>query len=176
MAEDGTGRLEDQDLEELLVQLDGLLARVEAMPGAEGETARSAVTALTEVYGEAMARLVSATCPDAEAQRRVADDQLLSHLLALHRLHPDPPERRVEQAIAEIQGRLHGNATVELAGIEAGTAHLVVASGGCGSQDLASSVQDIVLGAAPELVGVEAVKPPPVTFIPVGAVKRKVAL
>lgn len=166
-------RIADGEVEELLGHLDSLLARIEEMPGAEGDLAREAVGALAEVYGEALARML-AVAADAPADRRlIADDPLLGQLLVLHGLHPDPPQRRVEQAIAEIQTALHGGATVELAGIEGGTAHLRVAASGCGSADLAQSIEEIVLAAAPELAGVDAAASAPAAFIPVEALNRR---
>lgn len=174
--DDGSpGRLADAEVEERLTHLDGLLGGIEEMPGTGGEMARAAVSALAEVYGEALARAVTVASSAPGAVRRLASDQLVGHLMALHGLHPDPPERRVEEAISQIQSRLHGGGSVELAGIEGGVARVEVATTGCGSQDLPSSVRDIVLAAAPDLAGVEAARAaqPAPAFIPVEALRRK---
>jgi hypothetical protein len=50
-----------------------------------------------------------------------------------------------------------------------------VSATGCGADTLASSVREVVLGAVPELVDVEATRAPPVTsaFIPLDSVRRR---
>lgn len=165
--------MDDHEVEEVLEQLDGLLARLEIMPGEEGEVARKAVTALTEVYGEALIRTVRLPGLAPDRVRALASDQLVGHLMALHGLHPDPPERRVEQAILDIQGHLHGQGSVEFAGLEGGVAQVRVTAAGCGSDKLATSVREVVLGSAPDLTDVEASSSTS-TFIPLETVRRQV--
>lgn len=173
MAEREQVRLSDDDVEERLAYLDDLLARVEAMPGPEGQIAGDALALLTEIYGEALARLVAAV--DAQTVKEAAEDPLVGHLMLLHGLHPSPPEQRVEQAIFEIQQLLGNPDAVQLSRIESGVARLSVTAGGCDSQGLSSSVRDIVLGAAPDLVAVETAESAPGTnaFIPVDSLRRR---
>lgn len=160
---------DEHDVEELLGWLDGLLDRVEHMPGSEGEVARHAVAGLAQVYGEALARAVHAAGP--EASRQMAADPLVGHLLALHGVHPDPVESRVARALEEMQGQLHGQGTVELESVDLGIAHLHVSGKGCGANDLASTVADILLGEAPDLTGVKTGPPP--AFVPLASVQRR---
>ncbi len=144
------------------------------MPGGEGEVARDAVAALVEVYGEALARLLTVIGPGSDLARRLAHDPLVGHLLILHGLHPEPTASRVAQAVAEFQGHLQGGQAVELAGIEDGIARISVTASGCGSQGISESVRDMVLGAAPELDGVEATSQVSTsTFIPLEALHRQ---
>lgn len=166
-------RLNDGEIEKRLTYLDDLLARVEAMPGPEGQIAGDALAALTQIYGEALARVLSAA--GCEAVAAAADDPLVGHLMLLHGLHPSPPEQRVEQAILEMQELLGNRSAVQLSGIESGVARLSVTAGGCGSEGLSSSVRDIVLGAAPDLVAVETVESAPGAhaFIPVDSLRRR---
>lgn len=166
-------RIADAEVEDLLGELDERLARIEQMPGAEGEITREALGMLAEVYGEALARILAVAAPSPEERGRIAGDPLLGQLLVLHGLHPEPTERRIEDAIDEIQAALQPGATVELAGIEDGTARIRVAASGCGSQELTRSVKDIVLAAAPELAEVDAASSTPPAFIPVEALHRK---
>lgn len=164
------GRLTDAEVEERLDELDELLAEVEAIPGRAGEAARDAVSALAAVYGEALARTLAAGA-DAGAARRLVDDPLVGHLLALHGLHPDPPEQRAARAVAEIGDQLQGG--VSLDGVDGGVARITLAASGCGSGELAASVRDIVIAAAPELAEVEATSAPATSaFIPVQSLHR----
>ncbi|MGH9107156.1 MAG: NifU family protein [Acidimicrobiales bacterium] len=171
----GRGRLSDAEAEEVVEQLEALLGRVEAMAGPDGEAARAAVSALAEVYGEALARAVAVAREVPEAVACLSADPLVGHLMALHGLHPGPPEARARQAVSEVQGLLGATASVSLAGVHDGVAEVRVSPGGCGSARLKAAVRDIVLTAAPELSDVEAVDDPPVpaAFIPLQAVRRR---
>jgi hypothetical protein len=168
----------DAALEARLVALDALLARLEDVPGPTGELAREAVSTLSSVYGEALAR-VAALVPDITG---LAGDQLLGHLLALHGLHPEPAERRIERALASACRSLGGNLTADLAGIVDGVAEISWAATGCGaaSGELAAVLRDVVLEAAPELADARAVaagtavgQAVPSTFIPLAAIRRR---
>src|SRR3954453_17142756 len=53
---DAPARLADAAVRERLTGLDELLERVEQIPGPAGELALEAVSALAEIYGEALAR------------------------------------------------------------------------------------------------------------------------
>jgi hypothetical protein len=153
MADRRTAGLADGEVEERLARLDDLLGRLEQIPGATAATALEAVEALTEVYGEALGRVVDAADP--ALVRTLAADDLVGHLLLLHGLHPDPVEERVGRALAEVKPYLGENGDAELTGIDAGVARIRVAASGCGSGEAAQSVADFVLGEAPELAGVE---------------------
>lgn len=168
---DEPSRLTDDEVEERLGYLDDLLARVEAMPEPHGQIAGDALSGLSEIYGEALARMLAAA--GADLAERLASDPLVGHLMVLHGLHPSPPEQRVKEAIQEIEELLGKPGSVQLTGVEAGIARVSVTASGCGSQGLSSSVRDIVLGAAPELVGVETAESAPAAFIPVDSLHRR---
>src|SRR5215813_10555388 len=98
MAEAGpVERLADPAVEARLARLDELLEGIEAAAGPTPRSAVEAVRVLTEVYGEALARVVDHA--DAALAERLADDELLSHLLVLHAIHPEPVERRAARAV-----------------------------------------------------------------------------
>lgn len=176
MARASDSPLSDEEVEEAVVRLDGLLARIESMPGGDGDTARDAVALLAQVYGEALARTVEIVAADPEAARQLATDQLVGHLMALHGIHPEPVEQRVGQAIADMHGLLGDDGSLQLQGIRGGVATVAVPSSGCGSQDLTASVRDILLAAAPDLDDVRAVPAAaPPAFIPLHAVGRRQA-
>lgn len=141
----------DDTVEERLALLNDRLADVERMGGADGELARSAVSALVTIYGEALRRAVEQV-HDPDVIRRWAGDDLLGHLMTLHALHPDPPERRIADVLDAVRGDL---GVVELGAIDGGIAKVRMASTGCSSEAVAASVRDLVLGAAPELADVD---------------------
>lgn len=145
-------------MEEALEQLEGL-------PSAPRETAMDAVAALVELYGEGWARAlacVDVQCPGgAEA---LAEDELVSHLLMIHGLHPTDIEGRVRGALEEVGSAVNADGLeVELLGIDGGVARLRFGGNGhtpiTGLQDL---VEQTVFQAAPELERVDVELPTPV--------------
>jgi len=163
---------EEPDVEATLADLDALLGRVEQLPGAAGELALEAVSALAEVYGAALARAVAiAVRPgdDATAAALTADP-LLGSLLALHGIHPDAAEVRVARAVDGLPGG------VEFLGITDGVADVRMGAGGgcgCGASAGAEEVRDAVLAAAPELAEVRTVAAPAApAFVPLASLTR----
>ncbi|MEU9386197.1 NifU family protein, partial [Streptomyces sp. NPDC048279] len=76
------GRLDGRAVEARLARLDTLLEGLESAPGPTGGPAVEAVRLLTEVYGEALARVLDRA--DAALAGQLFDDELLDHLLVLH--------------------------------------------------------------------------------------------
>jgi Fe-S cluster biogenesis protein NfuA len=172
------GRLADPAVEARLARLDELLERLEAAPGPMAATAVEAVRTLTEVYGEALARLLDLA--GAEPAARLAEDELLGHLLVLHGLHPEPADRRAERAVDRLRPAVQDRGgDVELVGVEGKVATVRVREGGgCGSgcgggPSVADAVREAVLAAAPELTAVEQVpapaRPAAPAFVPLDA-------
>jgi Fe-S cluster biogenesis protein NfuA len=157
----GSG-LSDREVRGRVARVEALLAKLEeADDGPARAAAMDAVQGLVELYGEALARLVaqvSQACGP-EAVARLADDELVGHLLLVHDLHPVELESRVRQALEEVRPylRSHGG-NVELLGIEGGTAHVRLEGSchGCPSSavTLRQAVEEAVRKAAPELTAV----------------------
>jgi Fe-S cluster biogenesis protein NfuA len=158
----GEPRLDGPALGEHLARLDTLLEQVEQAPGPSGRAAVAAVQALTALYGEALARVLDLAGPEVAA--RLAGDELLSHLLVLHELHPEPAERRAATAVEGLREALRERGgDAELLGVEDGVATVRVSSGkGCRSSSapVEDAVREAVLAAAPELTEVRPVAPP----------------
>lgn len=180
MADGSSSRLDEPAVQQLLAGLEDLLGRLEQTPGPTAETGLDAVAALSELYGEALARMLEMVAGTETGQpltvTALASDELVGHLLVLHGLHPAPVEQRVARALDDVRLQLGGG--VELTGIDEGVAHVQVTVSGCSStsQAVLSSVADAVLAAAPELAGVEpvSVKPPPaVPLISVESLMRR---
>ncbi len=151
-----TVRLDEAAVAERLTRVDRLLEQIEGAPGPMTGAAIEAVQALTEVYGEALARVLDAA--DARLAERMAGDELVGHLLVLHGIHPEPPERRAARAVDSLRPAVRERGgDVELAGVDEGVARVRLTAKGCGSSSagIEEAVRDAVLTLAPELSGVE---------------------
>jgi Fe-S cluster biogenesis protein NfuA len=152
--------------------VDGLLARLEELaPGPAREDALEAVAGLLRLYGEALRRIVQAV---PEASQRLLGDELVSHLLLLHDLHPGSLEDRVTAALEEVVPYIHSHGGgIELVDISGGVARVRLQGHcqGCraSTQTLKLAVEEAVLRAAPELRAVEAIDQQPPTHDPPGA-------
>jgi Fe-S cluster biogenesis protein NfuA/nitrite reductase/ring-hydroxylating ferredoxin subunit len=152
--------LDDQGVGDRVARVEGLLGEVETLddPVAR-EKATEMVQALLDLYGEGLARVVSGLEEGQAAA--LADDELVSHLLLLHDLHPVPAEARVRGALEEVRPYLesHGG-DVELVGVEDGVARLRLhgSCNGCPSSTmtLKLAIEDAIQKAAPDVESVEA--------------------
>jgi hypothetical protein len=176
-------RLDDAAVERLVGRVEELLGRLEEVHGPAGELAAAAVGALTELYGEALARVVVHARGGAGSPalvRALTDDALVGHLLALHGVHPDPVDRRVARALDGLRREFSSlGRDVTLAGLGDGVAEVVLSGGGggCGSggpsvEELGDLVRDVVVGAAPELAEVRVVRERETTFVPLESLLR----
>jgi len=142
----------DTEVQERIEHVEGLLGAIDDDPAA-----LDAVQGLVELYGEALRRVVEL----GTVTQELVGDELLSHLLLLHDLHPVDVETRVAQALEEVRPYLgsHGG-DVELIGVEDGLARVRLngTCDGCASSvvTLKHSIEGAILRAAPELEGVEA--------------------
>jgi Fe-S cluster biogenesis protein NfuA/nitrite reductase/ring-hydroxylating ferredoxin subunit len=152
--------LTDDDAQERVARVEGRLEALDSLadPVAR-EHAMEMVQALLDLYGEGLAR-VMARLGDAEA-RALADDELVSHLLLLHDLHPVPLEQRVGQALEEVRPYLdsHGGG-VQFVGVEDGVVRLRMngSCDGCPSSlmTLKLAIEEAIQRSAPEIERVEA--------------------
>src|SRR5690625_129645 len=94
-------RLDNAAVQERMSRIDELLDRVQEIPGPTMDSAIEAVQALTDVYGEALARMLNLADP--ELARRLSDDELVGHLLVLHDVHPESVETRAERALDSVR-------------------------------------------------------------------------
>lgn len=163
--------LSNREVRERVERIESLLGRVETIGDAPArEVALATVQALVDLYGEGLARIVEhvAERGDASLAATLAGDEVISHLLLLHGLHPDDVETRVGRALegARPSLRSHG-ADVMLVAVEDGAARLRIETtrSGCASTaaTLRQTVEDAVRAAAPELerVEVDSAAPPP---------------
>jgi hypothetical protein len=139
--------MDDAEARERVARVEALLADVERLTDAGArETAMDLVQALVELYGEGLERIVDHVAGrdgDGALAEAFAADELVSHLLMVHDLHPEPLEHRVSRALASVRD-------AELLAIEGGVVR-VRADGGC----VRASVEQAVRDAVPEAAAIE---------------------
>jgi Fe-S cluster biogenesis protein NfuA/nitrite reductase/ring-hydroxylating ferredoxin subunit len=157
--------LDEGGLQERVARMETLLGEIESL---EDPAARSraveVVGVLLDLYGEGLARMMDVISEGEERERTFgafAGDELVSHLLLLHGLHPLALETRVTGALDEVRPYLqsHGG-NVELVGIEGGVARLRLegSCNGCPSSTmtLKLAIEEALQNAAPDLERIEA--------------------
>jgi Fe-S cluster biogenesis protein NfuA/nitrite reductase/ring-hydroxylating ferredoxin subunit len=178
--------LDDQGLQERVARMEMLLGEIEALedPNARSKAAE-VVQVLLELYGEGLARMMDTIAEGEEREKTFdafAGDELVSHLLLLHGLHPLDVETRVVRALEEVRPYLqsHGG-NVELLGVKRGVARLRMqgSCSGCPSSTmtLKLAIEEAIQKAAPDLEGIEAEgvveEPKPAPTIVAGPALRK---
>lgn len=132
-------------------------------------TATELVSALVELYGAGLERIVDAVAArDAggELAAALAADDLVAHLLLLHGLHPIPVRERVLGALEEVRAYLGSHAgDVELVAVEDRVVRLRLRGSchGCPSSavTLKLAIEEAIQKAAPEIEEVVAVDEEP---------------
>lgn len=156
--------MDDSEARELAGRVDASLEKIEALPDFPARAAAAeALQSLLELYGEGFARAVALITRRAgpETMQALADDELLSHLLLLHGLHPVDVETRVQEALESVRPFLatHGG-NVELLSVSSGIVHLRLQGScdGCPSSALTlkSAIEEAILKAAPDVASIEA--------------------
>ena len=160
--------------EALVERVQDLQARLDASTDlATRRVAEELVSAIVQMYGGGLERIVESLVTAGEEGRRLAtalgDDPLVAMLLFIHDLHPVPLEVRVQQALEQVRPYMesHGG-NVELLSLEAGVARLRL-EGSCSdcsasAVTLELAIKQALEQAAPDLDGldVEGVAPEPV--------------
>jgi Fe-S cluster biogenesis protein NfuA len=144
-------------------RVEALLAQLHRQGGdAAASTGEELVRDLVAFYGEGLTHIVAILAEDApEAMGGLIADRLVESQLILHGLHPFTADERIERALDEVRPYLGSHAGgVDYLGIDdAGVAHLRLdgSCSGCPSSTVTVklTITDAVLGAAPELVGIE---------------------
>jgi len=141
--------MDDHQARELVARIDVLLDQVHDV---------ELVQALVDLYGEGLARIVA---HDPSCVAGLAGDELVSHLLLLHGLHPVALEDRVRGALDDVRPYLeqHGG-DVELLSVDGRVAHLRLqgSCNGCPSSTatLKHAIEDAIQRVAPDIEQIEA--------------------
>jgi Fe-S cluster biogenesis protein NfuA/nitrite reductase/ring-hydroxylating ferredoxin subunit len=156
--------VEDTEARDRVARVETLLEQVETLadPVARDRTTEL-VQALLDLYGSGLERIVEqvAERDGGELAQAFADDELVSHLLLLHDLHPVPLDARVRGALDEVRPYLesHGG-DVELLSTDEGVVHLRLegSCSGCPSSTvtLKLAIEEAIHKAAPDVKAIEA--------------------
>jgi hypothetical protein len=148
MKMDAEARAASERIERLLAEVRATAGPV-ALPRVE-----ALVQSLVELYGQALARLATLVESGGgmtdELRARLAGDELVASLLALHGVHPFPAEQRISARLAEAASEV---GTVELVAVEEGVARLRVLGSArrVAPGPLGAVLQQLVEEVAPEL-------------------------
>jgi Fe-S cluster biogenesis protein NfuA/nitrite reductase/ring-hydroxylating ferredoxin subunit len=178
--------IDDQGLQERVARMETLLEEIETLPDRNARSkAAEVVGVLLDLYGEGLARMMEVVAEGEERERTFdafAEDELVSHLLLLHGLHPFDLKTRVIMALEEVRPYLqsHGG-NVELLGVKEGVARLRMqgSCSGCPSSTvtLRLAIEEAIQKTAPDLEGIEAEgvaeEPKPAPTIVAGPTLRK---
>jgi Fe-S cluster biogenesis protein NfuA/nitrite reductase/ring-hydroxylating ferredoxin subunit len=172
--------LDDREVRERVAEIERLLGEMELLDEPARSLATDTVQALLELYGEGLGRIVGFVdeAGGREAGEELAEDELVSHLLLLHGLHPVDVETRVRRALEDVRPYLgsHGGG-VELLGVDHGVARLRLEGtcDGCPSSamTLRLAIEEAIHKAAPDVDRVEAegVTEPTPGLIQIGSLK-----
>jgi Fe-S cluster biogenesis protein NfuA/nitrite reductase/ring-hydroxylating ferredoxin subunit len=156
--------VDDREARERVARVEALLEAVESFVDPdERETATELAQALLDLYGEGLARLLTHARDESgeSLPGALASDELVSHLLLVHDLHPVALDTRVRGALEEVRPYLesHGG-DVELLSVEDGVVRLRLegSCSGCpaSSATLKLAIEEAIRAAAPEVEAVEA--------------------
>jgi hypothetical protein len=173
--------LDDERAAERVARVETLLDQVEsAADPAIRDTAVALLRALLDLYGEGLARIVAAArrtgAPALDVE--LASDELVSHLLLLHGLHPLDLPTRIGRAVDTVRDRL-GGAEPHLVSVDGAVARLLLPAGrGCrgGASALRTTLEEAIRGAAPEIEHVEFDEATPApAVIPIESLRRRAA-
>jgi Fe-S cluster biogenesis protein NfuA/nitrite reductase/ring-hydroxylating ferredoxin subunit len=151
--------------EELVERVQELQATLDsAGASATRDLAEELVSAVVQMYGIGLERIVGAMMDAGEQGERIAvgltDDPLVATLLLIHDLHPVPLRDRVQAALDSVRPYMesHGGG-VELLGLENGVARIFL-RGSCSdcsasSVTLELAIKQALEEAAPDLEGLE---------------------
>jgi len=120
------------------------------------ERVEQLVQALVELYGDGLGRLLAlvaeAGAPGEPLATRLAGDELVAGLLALHGLHPHDAATRIRRALDEAAPRV---GPIELVSLEEGVARLRLGPRNPHGPGLSRALERLVEEVAPEVARVE---------------------
>jgi Fe-S cluster biogenesis protein NfuA len=141
-----------------VIEAESRLSELESLPESARDAAVKALQAVVALYGAGLERILELA---PQLGPMLAEDELVSHLLLVHGLHPVSLSARVETALESVRPYLatHGG-NVELVRVERGVAHVRLQGTchGCPSSTatLTQAIEQAVFKAAPDLEQVTA--------------------
>ena len=160
-AEGGEAR---EDPREHAARIERLLGDVRASVGPVAwQRVEELVSRLVALYGAALGRTLrlveEAGRLDEGLRARLCEDELVSALMALHGMHPEPPLVRARAAVERVRAHLEGTAgTIELGLDERGTLAVTLAGDWRCAMPRAAvdeALRRALEEAAPDVAGIE---------------------
>ena len=172
---------EDKEFQQRVRRIGALVNEIESIadPAARA-SARQLLQLVMEFHGMAIDRMLEVLADGGDAGMAFIDklgrDPMVSSLLVLYGLHPEPLEARVAGAVKHLEPKLRRDgATIELLGIDDGAVRIRVTPGAhtCGSttKALATTVEEAIYEAAPDIasLSLEGLDGQPASgFVPLG--------
>jgi len=131
-------------------RIEKLVAALEELDPAARACARELLAAVLQLHKAGLARVLEIA---AHLQAELARDPLVSSLLVLHDLHPQPIEQRLASAVERARVELDG-CSVELLSVEAGRARVRVDRGAGyhrAAEEVRAALRERLLAEAPDL-------------------------
>jgi hypothetical protein len=152
---------DEKEFRERIQEIGRLIAGLDGIADEQARTsARELVQRVMELHGAGIERMMEITFSQGPAGAELIDqlgaDPIVSSLLVLHGLHPEPMEARVQQAIAQLAGELRKqDVEVQLLGIDEDNVRILARTNAhaCGStaRTVRTSIEEGVFAAAPEI-------------------------
>lgn len=151
----------DVEFREQVKKLGALIAQIDQFPdGPQKAAGKEVVQLLMEIHGDGLERMMEIVFESCDAGQKAIDelgqDPIVSSLLLLYSLHPDPLTTRVGKALDRLRPRLRKlSCAAELVSIDEGvvTVRLATAGHSCGSstQEMRALVEEGIYEFAPDL-------------------------
>jgi Fe-S cluster biogenesis protein NfuA/nitrite reductase/ring-hydroxylating ferredoxin subunit len=146
--------------DQLIARVEELQRRLESLDPNARALADELVSAVVQMYGAGLERIVEVVGDSPAIRDALADDPVVASLLLIHDLYPVPLEERVAEALERVRPYMesHGG-DVELLGVVDGVAHLRL-QGSCRSCAASSATLELAVRQAleevcPDLHGME---------------------
>jgi hypothetical protein len=127
------------------------------------------IRALMELYGDGLARVTALAAENGGVTlEQLAADEVVSSLLILHGLHPQPLAERVARAVEGLQRSLGSSLRLTVHSVSEAAVRLTLAGRdlGCAADGIRQTIERAIRDAAPEVQQVDlAIPPPPVHLL-----------
>ena len=155
----------DDELKDRIQKIDALVSQIrDASDARLRDAALELVQTVMEFHAAGIDRMMEIADAAGEGGWKIIDDfahdEVVSHMLLLHGLHPSDLETRVREALEKVRPMLHSHGgNVELTGISGSVVQLrlVGSCSGCPSSivTLRTAIEKAIYEMAPEVTSIE---------------------